>query len=61
MSQILYEQTVEEWIGTYIAPLVKKLQSVIQTAEEQIAKSSKFVDEALKLVKKSCVQYEMDC
>ncbi|KAK6642736.1 hypothetical protein RUM43_004238 [Polyplax serrata] len=52
MSQILYEQTVEEWIGTYIAPLVKKLQSVIQTAEEQIAKSSKFVDEALKLVKK---------
>lgn len=61
MATIFFESTIEEWIGTYISPLKKKLQNVIQIADEQIAKNSKFVDEALKYSKKPFLQCEMDC
>lgn len=61
MSTIYFESTIEEWMGTYIIPLRKRLQTVLQTADEQISKASKFVDEALKLSRKPCMTFEMDC
>ena len=37
MCAIFFDDTVTEWIGTYILPLKKKILDVIQTADEQIA------------------------
>lgn len=61
MAPIFFEVTLEEWMGTYLIPLRKKLQEVIQTADDQIAKASKFVDEAVKVTGKSFMTFEMDC
>lgn len=61
LSAVFFENTVEEWVGTYLLPVKKKLQEVIQTADEQIHRNSRFVDEAMEISKKAFTPYEMDC
>ncbi|KAG7167496.1 Hexosaminidase D-like 2 [Homarus americanus] len=36
MLEVFYEDTVEEWVGSFIDPLVEKLKSVIEECRKQI-------------------------
>jgi len=36
MSQILYVDTVDEWLSVSIEPVISKLASIISVASEQI-------------------------
>lgn len=36
LQEVFFEDTVEEWVGSYIDPLVEKLNDVIKECKKQI-------------------------